>query len=226
MDFRLARAWLLAVCWLGCASGVQPKPTTESRASLVGRWEWVDAECSDGALQLGSVGLERTLDIAHDPRGDLLFTYDNRVTTEGCERTSVWRVAYAKAGRFSFEPQAFVSLPDGRACGADEREATDGTLRSTGDMLEVVAARSPWCRGFDARFVYRRGPAPRLSPTEIAVRYVAHWNRGDAASVAELFADEGSLVEPFTRTDDGNYARHQGRDQVRAWLERASSSTP
>src|SRR6188472_370941 len=98
MDPRLTRVWLVGCCLIGCASGPAQKPSSTSHASLFGRWEWVDAECSDGALQLGSVGLERTLDIAHDPRGDLLFTYDNRVTTEGCERTSVWRVAYAKSG--------------------------------------------------------------------------------------------------------------------------------
>jgi hypothetical protein len=198
------------------------------RGGLAGsRWVWLDAECSDGALELGSVGLEPTLGVEISPQGVVQLTFDSELAAAGCSATSVWTVTPTqRAARWRFTPEALVALPPDGRCGAEEREATEGTLRMLDDVLEVVVYRSQWCRGFDARFVYRRSTPDQLAPRALAARYIAHWNRGDAAAVAQLFVDDGALIEPFTRTDDGNYARHEGRAQVQAWLERAFASSP
>lgn len=223
-----AFALLLFAC--GCASA--PKSPWElngkARGGLSGsHWVWLDAECSDGALELGSVGLERTLAIDITGQGVVQLTFDSQLATAGCSATSVWTVnPTQRSARWRFVPEALVALPPGGQCGAEERAPTDGTLRLLGDVLEVVIYRSQWCRGFDARFLYRRSTPEQLEPRALAARYVAHWNRGDAAAVAQLFVDDGALIEPFSRTDDGNYARHQGRAEVQAWLERAFASSP
>jgi len=190
------------------------------------RWTWVEAECNDGALDLARLGFERefTLDVRE---GSLLLTFDTELVTAGCSATSVWLARPAgDAELWQLEPQAVVSEPPDGECGARERDATLGTLRMSSDVFEIVTHRSSWCRGFDARFVYRRAPARRLSPHDVVVRYVAHFNRGDARAIADLFVDSGALVEPFTRTDDGNYKRHEGRARVRVWYENAFSSAP
>ena len=224
----------LGLCALSLASACSSAPQSpwetagRGRSGLAGsRWVWLDAECSDGALELGSVGLERSLGVEISPRGVVQLTFDSELAASGCSATSVWTVTPTqRAARWKFAPEALVALPPGGSCGAEEREATEGTLRMLGDVLEVVIYRSQWCRGFDARFLYRRSTPEQLSPRQLAARYVAHWNRGDAAAVASLFVDDGALIEPFTRTDDGNYARHRGRAEVQAWLERAFASSP
>lgn len=227
-----AVALVCAACALaGCASS-DPNPwaaaTAHQRGGLAGsRWVWVDASCSDGALELGSVGLERTLGIEIDRQGAVQLTFDSQLAAQGCSATSVWTVTpLPRSARWRFSPEALVVLPPGGSCGAEERAATEGTLRMLGDLLEVVVYRSQWCRGFDARFLYRRSAPEQLTPRGIAARYIANWNRGDAAAVAQLFVDDGALIEPFTRTDDGNYARHQGRAAVQAWLTQAFASSP
>ena len=222
----LCAALVLAAC-----GGAEPNPwaaASRGRGGLAGsRWVWVDASCSDGALELGSVGLERTLGIEIDPQGAVQLTFDSQLVAAGCSATSVWTVTpLPRSARWRFSPDALVVLPPDGACGAEERAATEGTLRMLGDVLEVVIYRSQWCRGFDARFLYRRSVPEQLAPRALVARYVAHWNRGDAAAVAQLFVDDGALVEPFTRTDDGNYARHQGRAAVQSWLTQAFASSP
>jgi len=182
-----------------------------------GRFEWVEAECNDGALDLAALGFERSLSVQAQA-GSLLLTFDTRLATQGCAQTSVWQAKPAsEAELWHLDPQALVALPPGAACGAVEREAIDGRLRVEGDELEIVTHRSPWCRGFDARFVYRRVEPRPLSPQEVVVRYIAHFDRGDADSIALLFEAKASMVEPFTRTVDGNFARHEGREALRGW---------
>jgi hypothetical protein len=188
-----------------------------------GRFEWVEAECNDGALDLAALGFERSLSVQAQA-GSLLLTFVTRLATRGCAQTSVWQAKPAnEAELWHLDPQALVGLPPGAACGAVEREAIDGSLRIEGDELEVITHRSPWCRGFDARFVYRRVETRALSPQEVVIRYIAHFDRGDADSVARLFEANASMVEPFTRTPDGSYARHEGREALRGWYASAFS---
>ncbi|MFI5306986.1 MAG: nuclear transport factor 2 family protein [Polyangiales bacterium] len=190
------------------------------------RFVWLDAECSDGPLDLGSLGFERELRL-HVEKTTLVMSFDTALAAQGCSSTSVFVVEPApQAGLFRFDPRAFVTLPADQKCGASEREPTLGRLRSFGDDLEITLRRSPWCRGFDARFTYRRAEWQRLDDRQLVMHYVAAWNRGDPAAMAGLFDQSGSLVEPFTKTDDGNYARHQGREQVEAWYRAAFGGSP
>ncbi|MGD8862012.1 MAG: nuclear transport factor 2 family protein [Myxococcales bacterium] len=220
---------LLAAALLGLIACRPPATQTRPRpmvAELDGtRWTFVDAECSDGDVELGHAGFEREI-FLELREGGLRMTYETRLATEGCATTSVWQANVSVDGEyFRLDPQARVSMPAGRACGAEPESGTEGALRLSDDVLEVVELRSPWCRGFDVRFFYRRLPARRLSDDEVVRHYVAHFNRRDAEAVAGLFASSGSLVEPFTRTEDGNYARHEGREAVRGWFARSFESS-
>jgi hypothetical protein len=184
----------------------------------------LDATCSDGSLELGSLGLERTLTI-EVVQGALRLTHESELLTEGCHVVDVWSANPGQsADLWRFVPEVAVTLPADAECGPAEREPMDGTLHLNGDVLELVTRRSAWCRGFDARFTYRRSEPVPLSAEGLAERYVAHWNRGDAAAIGRLFVEQGSLVEPFTRTADGRYARHAGRAAVQAWHARAFAS--
>jgi hypothetical protein len=224
-----------AVVHAGCASaGATSQPAAPNGAAAAlgqvddSRWTWVEAECNDGPLDLARLGFERevTLDV-HGANGGLLLTFDTEIVTQGCSATSVWLATPAgERDLWKLEPQAVVAMPPDGECGARERDSTLGTLRMSSDLFEVVAQGSNWCRGFDARFVYRRAPARRLTARDVVTRYVAHFNRGDAQAIAELFVDSGSLIEPFTRTDDGNYRRHDGRGSVRSWYASAFAAAP
>jgi hypothetical protein len=228
------------VLLVGCAGRSAQVETASSSTqpalrSLQGaRFVWVEAECSDGPLELGQLGFERELAVEVG-RDTLLLTFDTAVVTAGCRSTSVVSVKAAPDADttqggptelYRYTPESVVTLPAGTSCGAVETSPALGTLRLAGDQLELVTQGSPWCRGFDARFVYRRSEPKPLLPEQVAARYVAHFDRGDARSVAALFEAAGSLVEPFTRTDDGNYERHEGRAAVQAWLVRSFASTP
>ena len=205
--FHCATLATLAACGAGQAgapgSAHPPAPLHESR------WAWLDATCSDGSLELGSLGLERTLTI-EVVEGALRLTHESELVTEGCHVVDVWSANPGQSAElWRFVPE--VALPPDAECGPAELQPMDGTLRLNGDVLEIVTRRSAWCRGFDARFTYRRSEPVPLSAEALAERYVAHWNRGDAAAIGRLFVEQGSLVEPFTRTGDGRYARHAGR---------------
>ncbi len=220
--FQCATLATLAACGAGQAgapgSAHRPAPLHESR------WAWLDATCSDGSLELGSLGLERTLTI-EVVEGALRLTHESELVTEGCHVVDVWSANPGQSAElWRFVPEVAVTLPPDAECGPAELEPMDGTLRLNGDVLEIVTRRSAWCRGFDARFTYRRSEPLPLSAEGLAERYVAHWNRGDAVAIGRLFVEQGSLVEPFTRTADGRYARHAGREAVQAWHARAFAS--
>lgn len=210
-----------------CGTGTQPE-AQHPREDLTGldgsRWTWVGADCVDGPLEVAALGFERELRIDAAGSG-LLFTYDDALAARGCTRTAVWRATGAAAG-VRLEPQAFVTLPVDAACGPEAVGTLRGRLRHAGDDLEVVEERSPWCRGLDARFVYHRVQSAPLQASQVVRRWVAHFNRRDAGALSRLFVDTGALIEPFSATRDGAYRRHQGRTEVRAWLDSAFASTP
>jgi hypothetical protein len=190
------------------------------------RWQWVEAECSDGALDLGQLGFDRLLTL-DTQNGKLLLTFDTELAVQGCNSTAVWQAQPGgTADAWRFEPQAIVNMPPDTKCGAAETAPTEGNMRLFGDELELSVRGSPWCRGYDARFVFRRAPRQGLSPAQVVMHYAAAFNRRDPDAVAALFVDSGALVEPFTRTDDGNYKRHDGRPAVRAWYASAFASAP
>ncbi len=230
-----ARGWLLRLACAGallaCGGGAGRQPLSALPADgwtgIDGsRFTWAFAECNDTALDLARLGFERDVELSVR-EGTLFMTIDTEVIADGCTSTSVWQIAPSSNPElWRLTPRTIVTLPASGECGAKERAPQDGTLHMGGDLLEIVHHGSDWCRGFDARFVYRRAPARRLAPRELIARYVAGWNLRDARTLAGLFVDSGSLIEPFTRTDDGNYARHEGRDALRAWFGRTFASVP
>jgi hypothetical protein len=189
------------------------------------RFIWVSAQCVDGVLELAKTGFERTLTSEVQGTG-LRFTYDTKVVQPDCVSTEIWSLQPEAAGQWQFTPDAQVSLPPEISCGASADAVGHGVLRLTGDTLEELRFNSPWCRGLDARFVYRRVPSAALTRDEIVRRYAAQWNRRDAHAVAALFAQHGLLIEPFTRSIDGAPVRHEGRAEIEGWLTHAFATTP
>jgi hypothetical protein len=209
----------------GAAGAEEPSSGTAITRLDGTRWLWVESGCSDGAMDLAGSGFEQELWLSVR-QTDLLMTHVTRLATAGCSTTEMWLAHIDPGGHFRFEPQAHVTLPAGVECGAVAGETLGGMMRLSGETLEVVTARSPWCRGFDARFVYRRVPPTEPDAEALVTRYVAHFNRRDPAALAALFSEAGSVVEPFSATRDGNYERHEGRDAIRAWYASAFEGTP
>jgi hypothetical protein len=211
----------------GCAAAprtTEPSPILSADRVNVRHYVWTGASCSDGAIDLAALGFERTLELERTPDA-MLLTLETALATRGCRSTSVWKVSDATEGK-RIEPEAWVIRPSGDSCGLEERAAVLGTLRFLDERLEITTRSSPWCRGLDARFRYIEAPVPALDAERIAARYVAHFARGDADALARLFALDGSLIEPFSATEDGQLKRHEGRDAVRAYYQRAFASVP
>ncbi|HEY8431782.1 MAG TPA: nuclear transport factor 2 family protein, partial [Sandaracinaceae bacterium] len=74
--------------------------------------------------------------------------------------------------------------------------------------------------------VYERAPDGPLDEDQIVRRYAAHFTRGDADAIAGLFAETGTLLEPFTRTETGDPYRHDGRNAVRTWFAETFATAP
>jgi hypothetical protein len=215
----------LALC--GCASAPRatgPGQGIDAERAQVRHYVWTSASCSDGSIDLAALGFERTLEVERT-KGATLLTLETAIATRGCRSTSVWKVTDAEEGK-RIEPEAWVRQPSGESCGLEERAPVLGTLRFLDERLEITTRSSPWCRGLDARFRYTESPVPALDAERVAARYVAHFARGDADALARLFAIDGSLIEPFTATEDGQLKRHEGRDAVRAYYARAFASVP
>jgi hypothetical protein len=223
---------MLACCILvcACAGGTTPAAAKSGPLSELdgASYRWVSAQCVDGALDLARQGFERTL--SSELLGSRLrFTYETRLAQPHCVSTEVWSLApdRAGAGQWQFVADADVRLPADAPCGAALPLGVEhGVVQVTGDTLEELRFGSAWCRGFDARFVYRRIPQRPLGQAELVRRYIAHWNRRDASATAALFAQNGTLSEPFSRSSDGLPMRHEGRAQIEAWLRSAFDSVP
>jgi hypothetical protein len=226
-------AWFgLLLSWFAACSGQTEAVghTTSIESSSFSaldhaRFIWVSAQCVDGVLELAKAGFERTLTSEVQGNG-LRFTYDTRVAQPDCVSTEIWSLRAEQAGQWQFTPEAQVSLPPEVACGAAADTVGHGVIQLAGDTLEELRFNSGWCRGFDARFVYRRVASAAPTRDEIIRRYAAHWNRRDARALAGLFAQNGLLIEPFTRSVDGAPVRHEGRADIEAWFSRAFASTP
>ena len=86
--------------------------------------------------------------------------------------------------------------------------------------------RSRWCGGFEVRMVFEPVRPTVLGDEDIARRYVVDFNQGDAARISELFAQTGSVLEPFTVTTTGDPYRHDGREAVETYFEETFDGTP
>ncbi|MET0386342.1 MAG: nuclear transport factor 2 family protein [Polyangiales bacterium] len=218
----------IAIGLAGCASApARPDGrSTPLEALDHATFRWVSAQCVDGVLDLARQGFERTL--STELIGSRLrFTYETRLAQPQCVSTQVWSLSPEDAGQWRFSADADVRLPADAPCGAALPQADEhGVVNLNGDVLEELRFGSAWCRGFDARFVYRRIPERPLAQAELIRRYVAHWNRRDPSAIAALFSQNGSLSEPFSRSPDGLPVRHEGRPQIEAWLQSAFESVP
>jgi hypothetical protein len=228
---RLQVAVLLASGCFACGAGTRSGPEVAPPSPLPltamtdARWTWLAAQCVDGGLALDPLGFERTL--RSELRGNrVILTYDTSLAEPTCKSTEVWTLTPVPGNQWWFSPEARVTLPVAADCGAREDAARQGVLRMTGDTLEEIHFGSAWCRGFDVRFSYRRAAPEQLNAEQLVRRYLAHWNRRDPRAVASLFAADGLLVEPFTRSNDGAPVRHQGRASVEAYLADAFATTP
>jgi len=189
------------------------------------RFRWVQTRCVDGPLDLAPLGFEREL-FTEVRNNRVMMTFDTRIPRDRCEALLAWEAQYDPGrGLWAFLSPGRVSLPVDAACGVDETSVEAGMLGLSGDELEVLTFRSPWCRGFDARARYRRVRPRPLAERDQIRRYYAQFNRRDADALARLFSADGVLVEPFSRTSDGTMKRHVGRDAITAWYAQAFAST-
>jgi hypothetical protein len=180
-------------------------------------WRFAEAHCTEGPLDLSARGFSSRLRVEEDG-ANLLLVSDHTYATESCHQTVVQRVAPGSGGDLALEEIARVSIPSTAECFGQPEAPRPGDVRLEGRRLEVLIQRSRWCGGFEARFVYDPELPQLLTPDELARLYAVHFSLGDADRVAGLFAQTGSLLEPFTRTGTGDPYRHDGREAVRAWF--------
>lgn len=190
------------------------------------QWRWLEAHCTEGPLDLQARGFAQKLRIAED--GDaLLLTYDQVFATEQCAQTVVQRVSPPPApGELQIEEIARVTVPSSPECFGRPEQPRPGEVRRVNGRLEVLVQRSNWCNGFEVRMVYEPVMQTLLADDEIVRRYVVHFSLGEADRLAALFAQTGSLLEPFTETETGDPYRHDGREAVRAWFAQTFEGTP
>jgi hypothetical protein len=191
------------------------------------RWRWVEAHCTEGPLDLSSRGYAATLRV-HEEDGGLTLITDQTFANEQCEHTLVTRAVLPQPGAdWQMEEVVRLALPPTRECFARPEEPRPGEVRVTNGRLEVLVQRSHvWCNGLEVRMVYERLPETLLSPDEIVRTYAAYFTLGNADRIAGLFADAGSLLEPFTRTDTGDPYRHDGRERVHRWFTEMFATAP
>jgi hypothetical protein len=231
-----------AMVSLGCGSGNQRTTPDESRdldptsggshgtasipQGLDGTtWRWVEAHCTEGPLDLASRGFAQELSVAAD--GDaLVLTYDQTVASEQCSRTILQRVSPPDgSGELRVEEVARISVPSSDACFGRPEQPRPGEVRRAGQRLEVLVQRSNWCGGFEVRMVFEPARWEALTDEEIVRRYALYFARGDAEQMARLFAETGSVLEPFTQTETGDPYRHDGRGAVRDYYRDTFAGT-
>lgn len=201
--------------------------TAEMPPGLDGtRWRWVEAHCTEGPLDLLARGYAATMRV-HESNGGLLLITDQQFATEECTHTVVQRASLPEAGPdWQMEEVVRVAVPPSDACYGRPEEPRPGAVRTRDGRLEVLVQRSQWCNGYEVRMVFERAPDALLEDEEIVRRFAAHWSRGDADAISALFAETGSLLEPFTRTETGDPYRHDGRRSVHEWFEQTFESAP
>jgi len=187
------------------------------------RWTFVEAACTEGVPPLMREGFARSLSVASDATGLVLVT-DDRLG-EACTETVAQRAtpgANADAA-WGMHEEARVTVGE---CPTRVEEDRPGDVRIRGQFLEVYVQRSVWCNGLELKTVYApAAPSPRTED-EVIRHYALHFNRRDPAAITALFADAGSLVEPFLRTPENQPTRHEGRRAVFEWYRETLASTP
>ncbi|GEM_PF-2011460 len=186
-------------------------------------WSFVEATCTEGEPHHIDESFRRTVDISADDQG-LLMTYDQSIGDD-CRETIVQR---ARPGAET--DQEWQMREDARVhvgeCPTDPEADRPGDVRRRGEFLEIYVQRSNWCNGLEVKMVY--SPAQRAEPTgeELIRRYAAHFQRQDATRITRLFAAEGSLVDPYTRTPTDQAMRYDGQAAIYGWFQETFANTP
>jgi hypothetical protein len=185
------------------------------------QWRWMESHCTEGPLDLAARGFEQEVRVKADAQG-LVLAYDHGFARERCVQTIVQRATPGSTpdSPWAMVEEAHISVPPD--CGISREQDRPGDVRMRGDFMEVYVQRSVWCNGLEVRHVYAPAQPDELTPEQIVRLYAAHFNRRDADAVAALFAETGSLVEPFTVSDTGT-TRHEGRAAVEEWYREAFS---
>lgn len=184
-------------------------------------WRFVEAHCTEGPLDLSSRGFAQQLRVEADADG-LLLIYDHTFASEQCVQTVMQRARPIESGQFRMVEEVRISQPATEQCQGRMEDERPGEVRRSGEFLEVLVQRSTvWCNGLEVRMVYAPATGSMLASDQIARHYVAHYNRRDAQRIAALFAESGSLVDPFLVTPTGGASRHDGRGAVLQWYGQA-----
>lgn len=193
------------------------------------RWRWVEAHCTEGPLELGERGFAQFLEANATPQG-LVLVYDQKFDDDGeaaqsCVETVVQRATPGPEVDAEWRIAEEARITTG-VCPTEREQDRPGDVRMRGDFLEVYTQRSVWCNGLEVRHVYAPAPTQPHDGAQLLRHYAAHFNRQDAAAVTSLFAQQGSLVQPFDRTPEGNPRRHDGRQAIYEWYQEAFRNTP
>lgn len=235
------KARILVLIALGCLfssffpASCGPTSVLRQRSARVGqraygvldrsRWSWYEAECIDRPLDLFKRGFEQQLRVRVQNDG-LLLTFDNEFMSEGCEQTIVmFATPSLEKDQWQIVEEARVAFPTNNACFGRPQPVRAGVIRLSGDVLELHIYRSDWCNGFDVRFAYRSIPNAPLTDRQLIRHYAAHFNRRDPKSLADLFAETGSLTDPLSSPTDENPQRYTGRKAIEGFFRRTFEST-
>jgi len=201
-------------------------------------WNFIEAHCTEGPLDLGELGFSEELRIRKTESG-LVLVRDRTLAAKGCVNT-LMQHATPPPSEDSFEwrmvEQVKVVTPTTEECRTEGDPPRPGEVRMNGPNLEVLVQRSHWCDGFEVRFVYEPLVDPLMEGPQVVRHYVGHFNRRDADAIMALFAPGAQLVEPFTEVEEDTlvYGK-QGpdpaqdtpeslRQQIRAWYAMAFGS--
>ena len=217
--------FLVGLALGGCSGASTKLSKTRSVATMAGaRYLWADARCSDGALDMGTMGFSQELFVDVDHKGALL-TFDTHVLKKACHELGVWRVWSGKDSQLRFQTAPPVVTPIGKACTVQEALWLDGRMTFVGNTLELKIERSQYCRGYEATFTYKPVAPRPLSEQELVARFVARFNLRDASAVTDLFENDAVLIEPFSRSVDGTSTHHEGTDALNRYFSAAFAAS-
>ncbi len=215
---------------LGGAGGSTVRGSSEIPRGLDGtRWRWLEAHCTEGPLDLSARGHAAELLVSQDESsGAITLVTDRSFSAEDCVQTTVMNATPPAEGMSDWTMQevARVAVPASEECYGRPEDTRPGTVRTSGQLLEVLVQRSQWCNGLEVRMVYAPMEEQPLSEDQIVRHYAALFTVGNADAVSDLFAQTGTLLEPFTRTDTGDPFRHTGRAAVHRWYSETFASAP
>lgn len=181
----------------------------------------------EGDLGLAQRGFQQELRLAADATG-LVLLYDNAFEQGACTQTIVQHATPGASlqADWQMREEQRLAVPLTPECEGRREPPRPGTVLRRGDTLEVYVQRSVLCNGYEVKMVYAPLPAAPRTDDQLVRHFVAFANRRDAGALASLFAEAGSLLEPFTITETNEPARHDGREAIRAWFGEAFGPLP